>query len=279
MQHLRRAAMAVHASMLLAVSGCGGSGTAAETVSVVTLSCKRDAEAPMPTGGVLANNQWGRESAGAGDWPQCLAWRVVEGKKQYGWTWEWPSKPGLYAYPEVVFGRNPWTAMVSNDVRFPRLVSETKAMVLTFDSQSAFVGMRNLAVDLWLTGNKPMPGESEEASLKAELMVWTDYSAGMLNDGEQPVGEVTIDGKQWVLYASQGALGNGSTTKWQRIGYVAKVPTQSGVIDISPFLADAAARGYVQGDNWISGIEFGNEISSGSGSTWFKTLTLDVQAP
>lgn len=264
---------------LLFVSACSGSGSSPTTVTAdlgaTTLSCDDNASYPVTTG-VLLNNMWGKASAGTGPWLQCLQTRQKDGRTDYGWRWQWPTRDGLYAYPEILVGRSPWTGTPTNDPRFPRTVADTPSLLIEYDVESSSEGKKNLAIEFWFTDAAIAAGTPDITAIKAELMIWSDYSAGMLSAADKPVAVIKIDDQEWAVYVkrSWGDISGNAANKWDLITYIAVTPTVATKYDARKFFQDALDRGLILSSYVIAGVELGNEISSGSGSTWVKKFSV-----
>lgn len=272
----------------LLVAGCGGgaggitTSTAASTTispaaNPVDISCVAEAVHPLPVG-VLINNQWNRDSAGAGSWQQCLRSRTGSTGTEVGWQWAWPAADGLYAYPEVLIGRSPWHSWASNDPRFPRTVAATQALWINHQVETASNGKQSLAAEFWLT-SAPLPdNQAAPETVRAELMIWSDASPGVVATTDAPVAMVQIDGARWALYVQRdwGDASGAASNTWVLISYVAQAPSGTQRYDARKFMQDAINRGLIQPTDTIAGVEFGNEIVSGSGSTWIRQLDVQV---
>lgn len=245
---------------------------------VSLLNCTESAIVPMATG-VLLNNMWNRRSAGEGAWGQCLQSRERAGGVDRGWTWHWPAKDGLYAYPELLVGRSPWTALASNDARFPRKLADIDSLRIAYEVESSFEGKKNLATEFWFTDADWPAGQSAPGAVKAELMIWTDYSDGMISPREKPLATVEIDGMTWNMTAHRGWGGEVGVAgpRWTFIVYTATKRTSSANFDAVKFFRDAIGRGLIRADDYLATVELGNEITSGTGSTWVKDFHVDMR--
>lgn len=242
------------------------------------LDCTGGNTVRLPVG-MLLNNMWNRASAGPGAWRQCLQMRQREGRSEYGWFWKWPAKDGLYAYPELLVGRSPWQPTPTNDTRFPRRVADTRALNIDYEVESRSKGKKNLAVEFWLTNTPPVDGQQDIRSIKTELMIWSDASDDIGAPTRNPKITVDIDGMTWAVQIEPGwgDGSGGSSNKWTLITYYAMKNTSSIRYDARKFLADAMSRGLVDANDYLWGVELGNEIISGSGSTWIKRFQLHVE--
>jgi Glycosyl hydrolase family 12 len=274
-----RSALALGLAALAALGGCSRAAEAPDMAppGVKVLDCADGALHPAPVG-TLVNNTWNKRSAGAGPWRQCLRSREREGRTDYGWAWHWPSRDGLYAYPSLLVGGSPWSDRPSNDPRFPRRIADTRSMRVEFDTEAQFEGKKNLAVEFWFTRTAPEPGKSNERAITAELMIWNEASNGLVSKDDKPTATVEIDGAKWVLYVKRnwGDVSGGSGERWTFITYHAVAPSPNARYDARKFFQDAIERGLLAEGDVIAGLELGNELVSGTGSTWIKRFELNI---
>lgn len=229
--------------------------------------------------GALLNNTWNRASAGSGPWQQCLLSRDgADGKPEFGWSWNWPTKDGLYAYPELIVGRSPWRPGRGNDARFPRRLADTRSLRIGYEVELQTSGKLNVATEFWITDAAADPATAGPESIRAELMIWTYASPGLVSS-DGPVATVVIDGATWHVHhkAGWGDASGGSAHRWTLISYLAARPTLKTRFDAARFFDDAVARGWLHPQQAVAGVEFGNEIVSGAGSIWVKTFDLTVE--
>jgi hypothetical protein len=247
-------------------------------IPATILSCNENEAIPAQTG-VLLNNMWNRSSAGNGPWKQCLQSRVRNGQTDYGWSWSWPTTDGLYAYPELLVGRSPWQPTPTNDARFPRAVGNIQTLQIEYDIESQASGKKNLAVEFWITNTPPAEEQQDTRSIKTELMIWSDASDGLIDPQDKPEGTVLINGVTWTVYVKRnwGDVSGASGNSWNLVTYHAAKKTTSVTYDARYFLNDAIKRGLIDPTDYIWGVELGNEIVSGSGTTWIKSFQLLVK--
>lgn len=263
------------------VAGAAGAAALPQPPEGELVGCAPNVQIDTPQGRFI-NNMWNGRSAGPGDWRQCLVRRVgADGQAEHGWWWLWPNKDGLYAYPQVMRGMSPWAGGPSSDARFPRRVDAQKRLVVTQDVAIQAQGRQNLALDIWVTHRAPVPaGPAEPGIIKAELMVWTQASAGLVDHAkERPLGRFQdAGGVGWTVFAKPGwgDASGGSALRWTLISYHSDRPLLQGSYDLQALLNDAVARGLLLPGDWLSGVELGNEIVSGSGQTWVRRFDLNI---
>ncbi|GGJ47155.1 RICIN domain-containing protein [Deinococcus roseus] len=217
------------------------------------------------------NNTWG--SFKTSGWKQCLQERTVNGVKQYGWNWNWPGyDPSVYAYPEIIFGWKPWDNAPSTDARFPMAVNGMKNVILNWDVEATRSGHYDFAPEIWLT-RSPGAGTARPGDIATEIMVWLDYDSAANPAGSRVAG-TTIDGVYYDIYKTHMS-GNGAS--WEYITYKGPARRNAGSLNFKNFIQDSVNRGYTSNSYYLSGIEFGDETSGGSGNIWVKGLSVNVQ--
>lgn len=242
------------------------------------LGCEQD-QTQAAYYGFVRNNMWNRNSAGPGPWRQCLQTRQRDGRSEFGWFWEWPAQDGIYAYPELLVGRSPWQATPTNDPRFPRRLGDTRSLKIDYEVESRSSGKKNLAVEFWFTRTPPAIGQQDTRSIKAELMIWSDAADGIETVTANPATTVDIDGMTWAVQVrpNWGDVGNPGGNQWSLISYHALRKSSAARYDARKFFDDARARGIIAPDDYIWGVELGNEIISGAGSTWIRKFRLRLE--
>jgi hypothetical protein len=110
-------------------------------------------------------------------------------------------------------------------------------------------------------------------------MILSDASKDIGAPTKNPKITVDIDGMTWAVQIKPGwgDGSGGSSNKWTLISYHAMKNTTSIRYDARKFLTDAMSRGLLDANDYIWGVELGNEIISGSGSTWIRRFQLHVE--
>jgi len=262
---------------LLVACGGGGGGDGAPTPAVV-LDCAADASVAIPFGR-LHNNTWNSQAVGSQPWQQCLVRRSVAGVTQYGWQWQWPTgSADVLAYPSLVIGAKPWEPGPGNDARFPRPMAATQRLLLEYDLDISASGTFNLATSVWLIRTPTVASPPDETAISGELMVWTQSAGADWTAGRLPLAQVSIGGAAWLVWSQPnwGDASGGSAHRWPLVVYTAVNPSSQARLDLKAFLADAVARGLLDGSHHIADVELGNEVAGGSGTTWIRGFSLTV---
>ena len=266
-------------------SGGGGGGGNSNTTAATPpadviriLGCAPNESVALASGGQLVNNTWNAAAAGSFAWSQCLLEKRSGNSVQFGWNWRWPDDGNqVYAYPEINMGAKPWESGPGNDVRFPRALANTPRLLIDFDVVSSGTGSRNLAASFWFIKTPSVASPPVVSDIVAELMVWTDYTPDMVsNEGPATLrGEITVDGRVWQVYAAEDwGVGAVTTHRWRFVAYIAKERTQALSFDARKLMADAVARRLIPADAYIANVELGNEVASGSGTTFVKSFNV-----
>ena len=227
------------------------------------------------SGFVYENNVWNQGSIERENRAQCLLKRVVDGKVQYGWRWQWPRGSGnVKAYPEVIYGHKPWFAS-STTVNLPRRISTINELTVIYGIEMQARGRYNLALDVWVTNSdSPTP-----ATITHEIMIWVgdrrrawEPSPGYLAK------RVTVGGATYDLYIRPYAewLKEHGAPDVTYIAFNARTAQLSGKIDVKQFLDYLTANGHLPADGYVASVELGNEIMSGTGELWLKSYEISV---
>ena len=226
-------------------------------------------------GFVYENNVWNQGTIKRENRTQCLLKRVVDGKVQYGWRWQWPRGSGnVKAYPEVIYGHKPWfTSSTTADL--PRRISAIDELSVTYDIEMHARGRYNLAFDIWVTNSdRPTP-----SAITHEIMIWVgertrawEPSPGDLAK-RVTIGDVTYD-----LYIRPHAewLKEHGAPKVAYIAFNARTAQLSGRIDVKKFLDYLTDHAHLSADGYVASVELGNEIMNGTGELWLKSYRISV---
>jgi hypothetical protein len=212
---------------------------------------------------VLENNAWGANQVSR--FRQCV-YTCPHGDR-LAWTWDYPPEApdAVKAYPEVVFGKKPFTPGPSTTPLLPRPLSPVPSLRVEFDCRTEALGRFNAAFEIWLT-NSPAAGE---ASITHEVMFWVGHGGGPRPAGSFARTVTLADGRTSDLWT-------GPMRSWKYLAFVFREPVSDGVIDFGPYLAHLLDHGDIPPDAYVADLEFGNEVWYGSGSTVLERYRVTV---
>ncbi len=280
---------------LATLAGCGGGGTAAAPAApavptTTSLGCGANLAVRLNASGnsgnagaftgSLINNAWNVGAVGSFPWSQCLQEkRLGSTLAEVGWTWRWPDNgTQVYSYPSVVIGAKPWDGGPGNDARFPRRIADTPRLLVAYDVDTTASGNVNLATSMWFTRTTATPAVPAVADISTEIMIWSDYTPDLVSNTGTVTerGEITVDGRVWRVFAAEdwGDASGGTPHRWTFIVYVARSPSRTVAFDARRFIDDAIARRLLDPSHAVANVELGNEISSGSGTTWVRRFSV-----
>lgn len=220
------------------------------------------------------NNEWGSGKA-RGAFEQCLLERTVAGRTEHGWSWTWPGQdPSVFAYPEIIFGWKPWTGGRSSDHRFPLKISDMQHLAIEYEVETTATGSYNLAPEVWLISARSGAGVPNPALISAEIMFWTE-AAGIAQPGGSVVDRPDIGGVTYELWQRDNSGDNGAGG-WRLLSFKTPTVQRSGTLPVDELLRYLVKKGLISADHYVASVEFGNEITGGTGTTWVKKFAVDV---
>ena len=224
---------------------------------------------------VYENNVWNQGTIKTEHRAQCLLKRVVDGKVQYGWRWQWPRAGGnVKAYPEVIYGHKPWFTS-STTANLPRRISAIGELSVAYDIEMRARGRYNLAFDIWVTNS----GRPTPSAITHEIMIWVGERARAWEPYPGYLAKrVTIGDATYDLTIKPYAewLKEHGAPKVAYIAFNARTAQLSGRIDVKEFLDYLTDHGHLPVDGYVASVELGNEVMSGTGEVWLKSYRISV---
>jgi len=227
---------------------------------------------PFGNGYLLSNNTWNRDAA-HGPHQQAIFSSTAGPKPSFGWTWRWPSADNVVSYPEVIYGDSPWDPTPSHRAAdFPLRIG-TRRVTVDYDISYQAQGICNFAFEFWAVSSLP----ASSSVITHEVMIWID------NKDMTPAGTwtdvFTLNGTTYDVFVREGhgdASGK-NPQKWTYIAFLARKPVLRGPLDISAFAAFLRQKKLLGGKAYMTGLELGNEVITGSGRTEIRGYKVTVR--
>jgi len=220
----------------------------------------------------LANNVWNSHSAGEA-FEQEIFVEQLAGKRTLGWRWHspWQMRSAVVSYPELICGNKPWDEPIGFFKGLPFHPGD-RQMSADYNILLRASGNYNMAFEMWAVSALP----PSPRNLRAEIMIW------IANSAQQPAGTlrgtVTIGGVPYDLFVNehQEDASGMSGQPWTYAAFVARSPQLNGPLNLTAFLDELQRRGVVTHDLWVTNVELGNEVSTGSGIAEIQDFSLHL---
>ncbi|WP_341280940.1 glycoside hydrolase [Paenibacillus sp. FSL H8-0537] len=217
----------------------------------------------------LFNNSWG--SSGISGW-----WQTVyhNSNTNFGYVWNWPtSTGGVKAYPSIVSGWH-WTEGYTPGSGLPTRLSDNKAInsSVTYSIAPATNGKYNNAYDIWLhsTGTATWSSTPTE-----EIMIWNRWTSGVGPIGGLVASNVSIGGQGYDVY--RGEITDNGVHQWWVYSFLKRTQTDHFTINVKNFTDYLVGKSYFPKTRYVSSIEYGTEITNGSGQLNYSNYYANVQ--
>lgn len=240
-----------------------------------TISCDDYFSENTPDG-VLYNNVWNNGAAKKFPWRQCLEKDLLD--NLYGWSWVWPSEKSnvIYAYPQIKHGISPWDPSSSVKSEFPLKHSAVHSLVVEHELEVQGNSQHNIATSLWFTNNKDIGENPNPSVIVAELMIWSYATQYHMNPAGTHRGNYEVENQIWEIWTDQnwGDASGENDNKWIYITFRALNQSLNSRFDVINFTRYAIENQILPKDFYISDVELGTEIMSGSGLVWVKKFNI-----
>jgi hypothetical protein len=236
---------------------------------------------PLDAEYVILNNEW---NAGAASPPysETIFRGASAGSSFFGWSWSWnnASQWTVLTYPEVLYGRSPWSPAGFHTAGFVPFTIGGHTVHSTFDislSTTPVSGFDtyDVAYDIWILSATADPASFSASDIKCELMIWLD-SRNTVPDGLAPTGSLTANGSDFGYYYAPDQS-SGTAYHWI---YAAFSPPsailQSADFDITPFLTYLTDQGVLSTGDYVASVELGIEVAIGAGQMIVRNYSVTV---
>jgi hypothetical protein len=227
----------------------------------------------IPVGdGVCAvvNNTWNRAAAGA-RFEQSVFIEDLSGHPAFGWRWRvpWRVWPSVVSQPQIVCGNKPWDPRIRPDGGFPFRAGK-KRLRVDFDVRLRARGVYNMAFTVWAVSAIP----ASRRNITHEIMIWTD--SAWLSPAGRRVDSIAVNGIRFNVYIEPhqtDASGQNANT-WTYVAFVPETMVRRGPLDLSGFTDYLQKRGTLTADHYLTSLEFGNEVSMGTGIAEIRDFAI-----
>jgi hypothetical protein len=220
---------------------------------------------------IVLNNIWGKYTFNyqfeTNDKQSIFREKDSGGSWNFGWKWEWPFYKGhVKAYPEVIFGYKPGFPHSTTPL-LPIKVKDINEITASYDVEIKATGKCNLSFDLWITKSTP-PGYPSR-----EIMIWVDnLNWDKMDDNADKIklmGKVTIEGEDYYFYTANFG--------WSYLAFIKIDKKRKNNLKLDKFIQYLVKNGYITEDEYLTSIEFGNEIIEGIGETVVKSYSVNMK--
>lgn len=240
-----------------------------------TISCE-DYFSETTSDGVLYNNVWNKNAAKVFSWSQCLEENPSNGL--YGWSWRWPTTKSniIYAYPQIKLGISPWDPSSSLKFDFPIDNSVVRSFIVEHELEVQGNSEHNVATSLWLTSTNDIGENPNPSIIIAELMIWSYATPNHMNPAGSHEGNLQVGNQTWEVWVERNwsDVSGENKNRWVYLTFRAKNQQLKARFDVIDFTSYAIEHQILPNDFYISDIELGTEIMSGSGLVWVKKFNV-----
>lgn len=216
----------------------------------------------------IINNTWGSNDAGFGWWQSIY----YNSDTNMGWSWDWKTlnPNSVKGYPSIISGWHFSDGYTSNS-GFPVRIWDNKNINSSVNYSISASGTYNAAYDIWVHDTNNALSTTKPTD---EIMVWLNST------NAYPLGSyvetVSLGGTNWKLY--KGWLSETSTTGWNVHSYVRSSNTSSSSLNFRDFINYLVyTKSWMSNSKFVSSVEFGTEIFTGSGNFQVNSYSVNVQ--
>jgi hypothetical protein len=219
----------------------------------------------------VSNNKWG-------EWKlkkrEKYIQTLFELKNKVGWRYLTPNKNrGVIGFPEIFIGKSPFGGE-SNSEYLPKKIKNIGILNANYDVSMHIEPKKyNLVFDLWITKN----GKNETNDITNEIMIWEDRNVAM--PAGKFIKDVNTTSGTYKMYHTwmDRTSENLGTPGWNFTAFVRKDRRRSGEVNIKEFIYIMLVDNLLDENNFISTVEFGNEIYNACGYTIVNNYKLDIE--
>ncbi|NEU59615.1 hypothetical protein [Paenibacillus sp. ALJ109b] len=144
---------------------------------------------------------------------------------------------------------------------------------VSYSKASNTTGEYNNAYDIWLhdIGNATWSSTPTE-----EIMIWNDWTSGVGPIGSKVFSDVSIGGQIYDLY--RGEITDNGVHQWWVYSFLKKSKSPNNYsINVKNFTDYLISKSYFTNSKYVSSVEYGTEITKGSGQINYSNWYVNVQ--
>jgi hypothetical protein len=218
---------------------------------------------------VVYNNMWGKDAVGSLTYSQCYKLNSIN-PLNATWNWTWPFVvEQVKSYPEIFYGYKPGRNYSTNP-SLPIKLADMGSFLSSFDTTTTVStdSEYDTSFDIFINSQNP----PTYLSVTSEVMIWINsQNTASWMPTSHFIRKVTIDGQDYDFYFYTFPY---ETTTRNFFLFNKVVPISVGSVSIDHFLKYLVNNGYESGANYLSVIEFGNEVVSGTGNTVVRNFSI-----
>jgi hypothetical protein len=228
----------------------------------------------------VQNNMWGIVGLPAGSYWEKSGIGPLTSNKSISarWQWQFPNGPNeVKGYPAIGFGKKPGAAATPGS-NLPKLVDSVISSICTWDTQSVYTGKGQLTYDLWLVRDAQNYPNFPQTPITHEIMLTVDAFGGYgaMRNPAWYFSSTVIDGISYRVWKADNFGGGGQSWRFIVLQMVNPVHMTKGSIDFKHVFSYLKAAGLITGQEYLSSIEFGNEMEEGTGDVLVKDFKAEV---
>jgi len=211
------------------------------------------------------------------NWSQCIELNMVGSRPVASWTFDWLDESegqvgAVKSYPQVYYGRKTQRNVSGTfeELGLPERVYNLPEFKVDYRWKAIGVAEYNVALESFFHTDC----EAGHANKEYEMMVWIGVPAekrpGVL------VGNATIDGRRWQVYASQYLT-------WGYVAFLAEQDTTRGTLNWNRFVewtrdnSRAYGLGELRASDCMGAIEIGTETFWGKGEFTLEQFNVRIE--
>ena len=214
---------------------------------------------------LIENNTWNIQAAAHFHWRQSIFCDPATGSR--GWRWDFSGLDDvLKTYPEIIYGKKSFENFTSTTPRLPTPLV-TARFRLEYEYAAKASGTYNTTTDITFTDSK----SAGEKNIRAKLMIWFDHQNVPFFDTKD-VPRALIGGLQHQVFIDPKHAG--ADGKWVFIALLPEGLPPRGELDLTEYFKYLLSVGALKPEWFLSSIEVGSEIASGTGEITFKRFVV-----